>query len=81
MQRKDIIITNLDKVGIVVIMDGEKYTSKANRQLSDKRSFKTLQHYCVMVVNDTIDRFEKENLLFKKLADGQKLFNRKTPKF
>ena len=33
------------------------------------------------LVNDTIDRFKKENLLFKKLADGLKSVNPKTPKF
>ena len=33
------------------------------------------------MVNDTIDRFKKENLLSKKLADGLKSVNPKTPKF
>ena len=35
-KRKDIIITNANKGGPVVIMDIEKYISKANHQLSDK---------------------------------------------
>ena len=33
------------------------------------------------VVNDTIDRFKNEDLLSKKLADGLKFVNPKTPKF
>ena len=39
----------------------------------------TLQH--INLVNDTIDRFKKENLLSRKLADGLKSVNPKTPKF
>ena len=42
-KRKDIIITNADKGGAVVIMDLEKYIREANRQLCDKRNFKMLQ--------------------------------------
>ena len=81
-KRKDIIITSADKGGPVVIMDVEKYINKANNQLSDKRNYKalqedpTLQH--IDLVKGTIGRFKKENLLFRKLADG---LNLKPPKF
>ena len=37
-KRKDIIITNADKGGDVVITDVEKYINEANCQLSDKRN-------------------------------------------
>ena len=84
-KRKDIIITNADKGGAVVIMDVEKYINEANRQLSDKHNYKKLQEDPMLqhsnLVNDTIDRFKKENLLSKKLADGLKSVNPKTPKF
>ena len=84
-KRKDIIITNADKGGAVVIMDVEKYIKEANRQLSDKRNYKTLQEDPTLqhnnLVNDTIDRFKKENLLSKKLAEGLKSVNPKPPKF
>ena len=84
-KRKDIIITNADKGGAVVIMDVEKYINEANRQLSDKRNYKKLQEHPTLqhsnLVNDTIYRFEKENLLSKKLAHGLKSVNPKTPKF
>ena len=42
-KRKDVIITNAGKGGAVVIMDVEKYIKEANRQLSDKRNYKTFQ--------------------------------------
>ena len=84
-KRKDIIITNADKGGAVVIMNVEKYVNEGNRQLSDKRKYKKLQEDPTLqdsnLVNDTIDRFKKENLLSKKLTDGLKSVNPKTPKF
>ena len=33
------------------------------------------------MVNNTIERFQKENLLSKKTAEGLKIFNPKKPKF
>ena len=82
---KDIIITNADKGGAVVIMDVEKYINEANRQLSDKPNYKTLQENPTLqhsnLVNETIDRFKEENLLSKKLAGGLKSINPKTLKF
>ena len=66
-KRKDIIITNADKGGAVVVVDVEKYINKANCQLSDKRNYKKLQEDPILqhsnLVNDTIDRFKNENLL------------------
>ena len=68
-KRKDIIITNADKGGAVVIMDVEKYINEANRQLSDKRNYKKLQEDPTLqhsnLVNNTIVRFKKEDLLLK----------------
>ena len=84
-KREDIMITNAEKSGAVVIMNIEKQISEANRQLPDKRNYKkleedsTLQHSSL--VNDTIDRFKKENQLSKKLADGLRSANPETPKF
>ena len=83
-KRKDIIITNADKSGAVVIMNVEKYINEANRQLSDKRNYKTLQKDPTLqhsnLVNGTIERFKKENLLSKKLDDRLKSVYLKTPK-
>ena len=49
-KKKDLIITDVDKGGTVVIMDTESYIREANRKLSEKVSYKqltqdtTLQH-------------------------------------
>ena len=77
--QKENIITNADKSSTVVIMDVEKCINEANCQLSDKCNYKKLQEDQTLqhsnLVNDTIDRFKKENLLLKKLADGLKSIN------
>ena len=84
-KRKDLIITDADNGGAVVIMDTDSYIKEANRQLSDKASYKqltqdpTLQHN--RMVNQTIERFKNEKLLPQKIADGLKITNPKTPKF
>ena len=46
-KRKDLIITNADKGGTVLIMDTDSYIKEVNQQLSDKASYKQLktQHY------------------------------------
>ena len=70
-KRKDLIITNADKGGIVVIMDTDIYIKEANRQLSDKASYKqltqdpTLQHN--RLVNQTMERFKMRNYFLKEL--------------
>ena len=80
---KDIIITYADKGGVVVIMDVEKNIKEVNSHLFDKRNYKALQENPTLqhsnFVNDTIDRFKKENLLSKKLADGLKSVDPKPP--
>ena len=84
-KRKDLIITNADKGGAVVIMDTDSYIKEANQQLSDKASYKQLtqdpklQHN--KMVNQTIQRFKNAKLLPQKIADGLKITNPKTPKF
>ena len=84
-KRKDIIITNADKGGAVVIMDVEKYINEANRQLFDKRNYEKLQDdptlHLSYLVNGTILKFKKENLLSTKLAYGLKFAILKTPNF
>ena len=79
-KRKDIIITNADKGGAVVIMDVEKYINKANRQLSDKRNYEmlqedpTLQHSNFANNSNLVnDRFKKANQFSKKLAERHPL--------
>ena len=82
---KDIIITYADKGAAVVIMDAEKSIKEVNRHLFDKRNYKALQENPTLqhsnFVNGTIDRFKKENLLSKKLADGMKSVDPKPQSF
>ena len=70
-KRKNIIIISADKGVVVRIMGVETYMKQANRKLPDKNDCKTR----IPMVNDTIDRFKKENLLSKKLADALKSVN------
>ena len=43
-KRLDIIISNADEEGAVVIMDTDKYIGEADRQLSDSTNYKKLQN-------------------------------------
>ena len=84
-KRKDLIITNADKGGAVVIMDTDSYIKEANQQLSYKASYKQLtldpKLQLNKMVNQTIQRFKNAKLLPQKIADGLKITNPKTPKF
>ena len=83
-KRRDIIITTANKGGTVIIMDTENYINEANHELSNKNNCKilqtdpTLQHN--KMVNDTPNRSKNENPLSKKIAEGLKGINPKTPK-
>ena len=83
-KRRDIIIITAEKGGAVVILETENYIKEANRQLSDKNIYSTLQTDPTLkhnkMVNDTLDRFKNENLLSKKTAEGLNVINPKTPK-
>ena len=85
-KRDDIIITNADKGGaMVVIMDIDKYISEPQHQLDDENNYKklqtdpTLQHN--KLVNDTVERFKKDKSIPTKIADGLITSNPRTPKF
>ena len=62
-ERNDIITTNTDKGGAVVIKDMDKYISEASRQLCNKHHYKTLQEDPTLrhstLVNDTSEIFKK----------------------
>ena len=81
----DIIITKANKGGAVVIIDVKDYINEAHRQLNNKDHYKILNKdpttTNAKLVNDTIQRFKKEKLLKKKIPDGLKVPNQKTPKF
>ena len=70
--RDDIIITHADKGGAVVIIDVNDYIKEANRQLSDTNFYTKLPSDLTSVnakiINETINKFIKENLLAKNIG-------------
>ena len=84
-KREDIIITNADKGGAVVIMDINKYILECNRQLNDSNTYKKLSldptDTHVNLINDIIHRFKIEKLIPEKIANGLITTDQRTPKF
>lgn len=78
-KRNDIITTNVNKGGAVVIMYVEKNINETNRQQSDKRNYKTLQEDPTLqqskLVHNRIIMFKKENLRSKIIANELKSVN------
>ena len=83
--RNDIIITNADKGGAVVIMDVSEYLKEANRQLNDTNTYKKLDqdptNTHVAKINNTTEVFKTEGLISEKVSEGLKTHDTKTPKF
>ena len=81
---EDIIITNADKGGAVVVQDVQAYIQEANRQLGDTTFYKkipenpTIEH--AALVENAIDDLKQRNLLDGKIADKLKPSNPNTPK-
>ena len=75
--RDDIVITDVDKGGAVVILDVEGYIREAERQLHNTENYKRLNHNPTTTNNETvkkiIKRFHKENLISKNTAEGLKI--------
>ena len=84
-KRDDIIITNADKGGGVVIMDVNDYNREAKCQLNDSKNHKVLAKDPTAtnndLVNQTIDRFTEEQLINKNSANGLKNPSSRTPQF
>ena len=83
--RDDIIITNADKGGAVVILDVEDYINECNRQLNNNENYRFLANDPTTsnneTVNNTITRFRNENLIDKNVAEGLKAISPRTPQF
>lgn len=84
-ERNDIIITNADKGGAVVIQDTKDYVEEANRQLNDTNFYKRCERdltesHCKQI-NNTINNLQAANMITEKTANMLKTKNAKTPKF
>ena len=83
--REDIVITNADKGGAVVILNKDDYQKEATRQLSDKSSYKKLasdptsDH--VHKVKQTLNELQESHFISKKMAEGLIPEKVKTPNF
>ena len=74
--RDDIIITNVDNVGAVVILDGKGYVKECERQLNNTKHYRHLQQDSIVtsnkLVHNLIERFENEKLTHKILQKDSK---------
>ena len=84
-KREDIIITNADKGGAEVAMDINDYIREAKRQLNDSKNYRVLAIDPTTtnndLVNQTIDRFTKDQLINENIANGLKNPSRRPPQF
>ena len=83
-KRDDIIITNADKGGAVVIIDIIQYIKEAQRQLNDSATYKLLDNNVTtennkLVIN-IINRFKNDQLISQKTAENLKVIDPRTPR-
>ena len=83
--REDIVKSDTDKGGAVVILDVKDYFKEAKRLLNNKRKLQKnkLRLYCLKTeaIHKVISRFQKENLLSMNISEVLKTENPKTPHF
>ena len=83
--RDEIIITNPDKRGAVVILDVKDYVEECERQLNNTGNYNSLQKGPTAtnneLVHSVIKRFETEKLFRKNIAEGLKTNSPKNPRF
>ena len=76
---------NPDNGGTVIVMEVNVYIREAKRQLSDSKNYKILAKDPTItnrdLVNQTIDRFKKEQLINENIANGLKNQSSRTPQF
>ena len=83
--RDDIIISQADKGGAIVIINVEDYIAEAERQLNDTTFYHKLDNNPTLIynerVNNAIDNLKKEKEIPEKLAKSLKTVEPNTPKF
>ena len=84
-ERDDVIFTEADKGGAVVIWDTKDYIEEAEQQLDNEKFYHKL-NYCPTeehsrLVSSTLHEFANNSELSKEIADGLKPVNAATPRF
>ena len=83
--RDDIIITNVDNVGAVVILDGKGYVRECERQLNNTKHYRHLQQDSIVtsnkLVHNLIERFENEKLIPQNITKGLKINSPRNSRF
>ena len=84
-KQDDITITDADKDRTVVITDVNDYVKEAKCQLNNSKNYKVLANNLTKtnnnIVKQTIDRFIKEQLINKNIANGLKNPSPRIPQF
>ena len=84
-KREDIMITNADKGGAVVLVDTNDYIKEPERQLNDKDNHHIVPQDPTLgnnkLAKQAIDGFKKENLITEKIPDRLKTSDPRTPRF
>ena len=86
LQERDHVATvYANKGGAATIMDVTDYIEKAERQLNEKEHYRQLSKDQAVAnnetVNNVIEKFQKENLITKNVAEGLKTTSSRTPRF
>ena len=75
--KNDISATKADRGGAVIIIDVEDYVKEAEHQLSNKDTYKKLQHdptpTHTRLTHDTITRFKNDKTITENIAKGLKI--------
>ena len=83
--RDDIVITNADKGGAVVIMDEKNYLEECERQLNNIKNYNCLQKGPTEtnneLVHSVIKRLENEKLFSKNIVEALKINSPQNPSF
>ena len=83
--RDDIVITNADKGGAVVIMDVKNYVEECERQLNNTENYNCLQKGPTEtnneLVHSVIKRLENEKLFSKNIVEALKINSLQNPPF
>ena len=81
--RDDIVNSNADKGGEVIMLDMKDYVKEWKRQLNKIKSYKHLHKYSTATNNELLHNvikiFENETLIRNNIAEGLKINSPQTP--